>query len=83
MVSISFGNPPNSKDNLENQENPEEDPNYVGANLFGGLWSGICGTANNVGSGTQNRIVGGFETQEHQYPWMVRFFSKLPEVISK
>ena len=54
------------------------DPNYMGANLFGGLWSGTCGTSNLfkspsiAGGDDSNRIVGGNETIEHQYPWMVR-----------
>ena len=45
----------------------------------GGLWSGTCGTANEIESNDfiitnpnpLNRIVGGTETSLHQYPWMV------------
>ena len=45
----------------------------------GGLWSGICGSANEIdankftipNSNQLNRIVGGNETAKHQYPWMV------------
>ena len=40
----------------------------------GGLWSGSCGSANEVDPlilGPSNRIVGGVETDKHQYPWMV------------
>ena len=40
----------------------------------GGLWSGACGTANEIDAlilGPTNRIVGGSETARHQYPWMV------------
>ena len=44
----------------------------------GGLWSGSCGTANEMDSSftinniaPSNRIVGGMETGRHQYPWMV------------
>ena len=66
-----------SIDALEPNGEGGEDQNHVGANLFGGLWSGICGTANTVGSSGSTtegqRIVGGFETMEHQYPWMVSF----------
>ena len=64
-----------SIDALEPNGEGGDDQNHVGANLFGGLWSGICGTANTVGSSGSTtegqRIVGGFETMEHQYPWMV------------
>jgi hypothetical protein len=52
-----------------------DDPNYTGANLFGGLWSGTCGTSNIFKNSQSNRIVGGEETEEHQYPWMVGFSS--------
>lgn len=48
-----------------------DDPNYTGANLFGGLWSGTCGTSNIFQNSVSSRIVGGEETAEHQYPWMV------------
>ena len=51
-----------------------DDPNYTGANLFGGLWSGTCGTSNIFQNSVSSRIVGGEETAEHQYPWMVCFF---------
>ena len=64
-----------SIDALEPNGEGGDDQSHVGANLFGGLWSGICGTANTVGSSGSTtegqRIVGGFETMEHQYPWMV------------
>ena len=53
------------------------DPNYLGANLFGGLWSGTCGTSNLFSSPESSRIVGGFETMEHQYPWMV---TSMPQI---
>ena len=61
-------------DQLEPNGNSDDDSNIVGVNThgFGGLWSGVCGTANSV-SNQQNRIVGGFETMEHQYPWMVNW----------
>jgi len=48
-----------------------EDPNYSGANVFGGLWSGTCGTSNLFKNSPSDRIVGGSVTEEHQYPWMV------------
>ena len=54
-----------------------DDPNYTGANLFGGLWSGTCGTSNIFQNSVSSRIVGGEETAEHQYPWMVGVFSSL------
>ena len=59
----------------ENTAANGNDPNYQGANLYGGLWSGSCGMSNLFGSSTgQDRIVGGNETEEHQYPWMVKHF---------
>ena len=47
----------------------------------GGLWSGSCGSANEIDIGSfqvpnlnpTNRIVGGTETERHQYPWMVLY----------
>ena len=62
----------------ENTAANGNDPNYQSANLYGGLWSGTCGTSNLFGgsstSGGTDRIVGGNETAEHQYPWMVSWF---------
>ena len=62
----------------ENTAANGNDPNYQSANLYGGLWSGTCGTSNLFGgsstSGGTDRIVGGNETAEHQYPWMVSGF---------
>ena len=58
----------------ENTASNGNDPNYHSANLFGGLWSGSCGTSNlfsGSSTGGTDRIVGGNETAEHQYPWMV------------
>ena len=63
----------------ENTAANGNDPNYQSANLYGGLWSGTCGTSNLFSSSTSggtDRIVGGNETAEHQYPWMVR---KMPK----
>ena len=37
----------------------------------GGLWSGSCGSSNELDSLLSDRIVGGVETIKHQYPWMV------------
>ena len=62
-------------------EASNNEPNAVVDASFqrgGGLWSGSCGTANEMDSSftinniaPSNRIVGGMETARHQYPWMV------------
>ena len=62
-------------------EASNNEPNAVVDASFqrgGGLWSGSCGTANEMDSSftinniaPSNRIVGGMETGRHQYPWMV------------
>ena len=73
------GQPSHCQDQVAHQGDQAsngDDPNYAGANLFGGLWSGTCGTSNIFKS--QNRIVGGEETIKHQFPWMVYLFQMSP-----
>ena len=59
------------------QDASNNEPNAIVDATFqsgGGLWSGSCGTANEIDPlilGPTNRIVGGIETVRHQYPWMV------------
>ena len=38
------------------------------ASLYSGLWNGMCGNQNLPTP--QGRIVGGFPTDEHEFPWM-------------
>ena len=53
----------------DNPEHATIDPRFQSG---GGLWSGNCGTANeSPAAATTDRIVGGRETERHQYPWMV------------
>ena len=38
------------------------------ASLYSGVWDGTCGKQNNLPP--LNRIVGGYTTKEHEFPWM-------------
>ena len=41
------------------------------ASLYSGVWDGRCGTQNSLpGLPPTNRIIGGYKTTEHQFPWM-------------
>ena len=58
------------------QEISSNEPNALVDATFqsvGGLWSGSCGSSNELDSLLSDRIVGGEETIKHQYPWMVIF----------
>ena len=71
MDIFFFGNVILEKNAFTETASNGEDPNYSGANVFGGLWSGTCGTSNLFKNSPSDRIVGGSVTEEHQYPWMV------------
>ena len=60
------------------QEISSNEPNALVDATFqsgGGLWSGSCGSSNELDSLLSDRIVGGVETIKHQYPWMVSALS--------
>ena len=62
------------------QEISSNEPNALVDATFqsgGGLWSGSCGSSNELDSLLSDRIVGGEETIKHQYPWMVIFRDEL------
>jgi len=61
------------------QEISSNEPNALVDATFqsgGGLWSGSCGSSNELDSLLSDRIVGGVETIKHQYPWMVSILKK-------
>ena len=49
------------------EDGETEGENNIGTSMFSGLWNGMCGNNNLPPT---NRIIGGWTTTEHQFPWI-------------